>query len=105
MERRADVQNLPATFLQLRERSAADVARAFEINVNDCAESIRRQLFSRAEKVSSRAVNHDVNLSELLDRSGNSTFDLSHVSHIGSQSNRFTAASANRFGGRLKMLH
>ena len=76
MKRRADVQNLPAMFLELRKRGAANVERAFQIDIDDSSESIWRQLFRGAKKVSGSAVDDDIDLAEVLDGLCNRLLDL-----------------------------
>src|SRR6185369_4988036 len=65
---RADIQDLTAMLFQLVERRATHVERTFQVDVDNGAEAVRRQLFSVAQKVAGRAVDDEVDLSQLLDR-------------------------------------
>src|SRR5262249_37445080 len=62
-----DVEDLAAVFLKLSECSATHVKCTFEIDVDDCAETIRRELFRSTKKVSGGAVDHDVDLAEAIE--------------------------------------
>src|SRR5688500_2410529 len=66
MKRRADVQYLTAMFFELCKRSAANIERSLQIDVDNSAETIRRQLFGFTQKVTGRAIDDNVDLSELL---------------------------------------
>ena len=96
----------PRFFFKLRERRAADVECALEIDVDDGAEAVRRKLFRRAEEISGRAVDDDVDVAEALDRRGDRLLDLLEVAHV-RRDGEGLAACRRRilFGRRLEMLH
>src|SRR5258708_29679378 len=64
MQCRTDVQDLAFVVLQFSKRRAADIERAFEIDVYDGAKAVRRKLFRRAKKISGGAVDDDIYLAE-----------------------------------------
>src|SRR5258707_7797696 len=64
MQCRTDVQDLAFVLFQFSERRAADIERAFEIDVHDGAETVRGKLFRRAKKISGGAVDDDIYLAE-----------------------------------------
>ena len=65
MKRGADVEYLPLICFQLREGCAANVECAFEIDIDDRAKTVRRELFSGAQKVTGRAIHDDVDFAEV----------------------------------------
>src|SRR4029079_5972701 len=67
MKRGADVEYLAAMLFELREGRTTNVESSFRIDVENCAKTIWRQLFRRAEKVSGGPVHDDVDLAELFD--------------------------------------
>ena len=97
MQRRADVQNRPAAFFQFGKRGATDVERPFQIDVNHRAETVRRKLFRRAEKIPRRAVDHDVQPPKRSTVRSDCALDLVRLSHIARERQSFAAARVNHF--------
>src|SRR5687768_5511267 len=91
-------------FFELRKRSAANIERALQIDVDNRAETIGRQLFSFTEKVTGRAIDDDVDLSELLDRRRDSRFHRLRLTHIRHNRDRFSAVLVDRVSSRLQMV-
>src|SRR5688572_6518722 len=104
MQRRADVQNLSAMLLELCKRRTTDVERSLQVDIDDRAKAVRRQLFSLTKKVSRRAINNDIDFAKLFDRLCHSAFDLSRLTHIRNCGDRFAARCIDRISRRLKVL-
>src|ERR1044072_815262 len=73
MQRRTDVQDLPAMFFQLRKPRATHVESSLQIDIHHGPKPVRRQPLRRAKKISRRAIYDDVDLPKLLDRDRKST--------------------------------
>src|SRR3989442_12581941 len=67
MQRGADIQDLTLVLFQLFERSAANIERALQIDIDHRAKTVGGKFLSRAEKVSGGAVDDDVHFSESFD--------------------------------------
>jgi hypothetical protein len=104
MKRGADVQYLAAMLLELREGRTTNVESSFCIDVENCAKTIWRQLFRRAEKVTGRAVHNDINLAEVFDRLCDCLFDCFGLAYIGNDCERFAAVCVDGVSSRLQML-
>src|SRR5687768_18532250 len=102
MKRRTDIEYLAAVFLQLIKRSPANVERAFEIDVDNRAEPVRRQLFGLDEKVSRRPVDNNVDLSKLLDSGPNRLLNRFRSTNIGHNGERLSAVLIDRIRSGLR---
>src|SRR4029078_11180620 len=98
MECGADVQYLAAMLFQLREGRTTNVESSFRIDVENCAKTIWRQLFRRAEKVTSRTVHDDIDLAEVFDRLCDCFFNVFGLAHIGNYCERFAAVCVDGIG-------
>ena len=76
MQRGTYIQDLPAVFLQFREGRATDVEAAFEIDVDNRAESVGRHLFGSAKKISGGAVDDNIHPAKAFDGGGESALNL-----------------------------
>src|SRR5436189_6482315 len=110
MKRRTDVENLSPVRFELLKSRPTDIEGSLQIDIDDCAEPIRRQVLGLTEEVSGGAVNRDINLAETIDRRGNSLFNFFGLSHIGGYWEglaharlRSSARIVNHLRRRLKM--
>src|SRR5687767_5895685 len=101
MKRGADIQDLSAVLLQLREGRATHVERSFKINVDDGSESIWRKLFRRTQEVSCRAVNHNIKLAEAINRGCNRGSHSVRFAHVCRHGHSFATISIDCFGSGL----
>src|SRR5258708_4684446 len=125
MQRRTDVQDLATILFQFSEGRAADIERAFEIDVYDGAETVRGKLFRSAKKISGGAVDDDIYLAESFHGRSDCLLNFFGFADVGGDSKGFSdgggfvfrtlpdgrvSANAhsprviNRFRGRLEMF-
>src|SRR4026209_2016082 len=101
MKGRGDVQNLSAMFFELRKRRAADVESSLQIDIDHGAKAVRRQLFSRTQKVAGRAVNDNVDLSEVFDSLCDGFFNIFGVANVSSHRECLATVLVDSIRGRL----
>ena len=84
LKRGADVQHdATRLFLEMRQCGLGGVKRSLEVDVDDAAKRVRRQVFSQAEEVSSRTVDLSTSRrTELGSRSGHHLFDGRGVTYV-----------------------
>jgi hypothetical protein len=70
VERGADVDHRAALRLQVRQRRARDVERPLQIDVDDGAEPVGREVLDQADEVAGGTVDHDVEPSEVGHHAG-----------------------------------
>src|SRR5205814_1252738 len=92
MQRGADIQNLPAMLFKLSERRAAYIERAFQIDIHDRSESIRRKFLRGAKKISGGAVDYDIDFAEAFDGGGDGFLKFFGIAHVGGDGKGFASA-------------
>src|ERR1044072_4170701 len=104
MEGGANVQYLPAMLFELRKGLTTNVESSFRIDIEDGAETIGRQLFRRAQKVSGGTVHYDVDLAEVFDCLCDCLFNRFGLAHIGHDCERLAAVCVDRVRSRLQVF-
>ena len=84
-QRRADVDHAAAAHAHVRKRRAGHVERSLEIDVDDRAEAVRRQVLCIAHEVAGRAVDHDVETPERRRGLVHDRRDGSRVPHVSAE--------------------
>src|SRR5260370_36626815 len=90
MQRRTDVQDLATILFQFSEGRAADIERAFEIDVYDGAETVRGKLFRSAKKISGGAVDDDIYLAESFHGRSDCLLNFFGFADVGGDSKGFS---------------
>src|SRR5947207_1384358 len=98
MQRRADVQDLAVALFQFSEGRATNIERAFQIDIDNCAEAIGRKLLGGTKKVSRRAINDDVDFAEAFNRGSNGFFNFFGFAYVSGDSKSLSYARAFRIG-------
>ena len=93
-ECRADVDDRSAARLEMRKRRARHMERAFEIDVDDGPESVRRQILGEADEVAGGAVDHDVETAEIRDGLIDRRRYRAGIAHVGGSASARTPAAA-----------
>src|SRR4051794_10388344 len=104
MKRGTDVKNLTAMFLELSKRSAANIERAFQIDVDNRTKAVWRQVLSATQKVAGGSVDNDINLAKLRNCFCKSLLHLIRFPDIGNYSDRLASLLVDRLRRRPQML-
>jgi len=88
----------------MRQRGTRDVEGAFQIDIDDGAEAVRREIFGEADEVARGAVDQDVEAAQLRHDGGNRVVDRRGIPHVGRHRDRTNAEGAQFGRRRLEMF-
>ena len=89
MQGRADIKNLAAILFEFSEGRAAHIEGAFQIDIDNRAEAVRRQLLGRAEKISGSAIDYYIDTAKVIDGCEDSFLNLFGFAYVGGNGNGF----------------